>query len=96
MNEGLQLEWRFIDELRVLNLKGFECVSLVWVIVEGMMIFTKCARIEYNREEFELEIYNKKRWLIVAPFHSIFCRDPSSIPLPRSFHKEREWESFFS
>ena len=61
MNEGLQLEWRFIDELRVLNLKGFECVSLVWVIVEGMMIFTKCARIEYKREEFVLEIYNKKR-----------------------------------
>ena len=96
MNEGLQLEWRFMDELRVLNLKGFECVRLVWEIVEGMMIFTKCARIEYKREEFELEIYNKKRWLIVAPFHSIFCRDPSSIPLPRSFHKERKWESFFS
>ena len=60
-----------------------------------MMVFTKCARIEYHIEEFELEICNKKRWLIVAPFHNIFCRDPSSIPLPRSFHKERKWESFF-
>ena len=57
MNEGLQLEWRFIDELRVLNLKGLECVRLVWEIVEGMMIFTKCARIEYQREELKLEIY---------------------------------------
>ena len=61
MNEGLQLEWSFMDELRVLNLKDFECERLVWEIVEGMMIFTKCARIEYKREEFELEIYNKKR-----------------------------------
>ena len=51
MNEGLQLEWRFMDELRVLNLKGFECVRLVWEIVEGMMIFTKCARIEYKRKD---------------------------------------------
>ena len=77
-----------MDELRVLNLKGFECVRLVWEIVEGMMIFTKCARIEYKREEFELEIYNKKRWLIVAPFHGpqyILWRSffhPSSTKFP--------------
>ena len=61
MHEGLQLEWRFLDELRALSLKGFECVRLFLEIDEGMMIFSKCARIEYRREEFELEIYNKKR-----------------------------------
>ena len=42
-----------------------------------------------------MQVYNKKRWLIVASFHNIFCRDPSYIPLPQSFHKERKWESFF-
>ena len=70
-------------------------MRLIWEIDDGMMVFTKCARIEYHIEEFELEICNKKRWLIVAPFHNIFCGDPTSIPLPRSFHKERKWESFF-
>ena len=56
------MEWRFTDELIALNLKGFECVCLIWKIDEGMMIFNKCAMIEYQREEFDLEIYNKKRW----------------------------------
>ena len=96
MNDGLQLEWRFTDELRALNKNSFEFVRLIWEIDDGMMVFTKCARIEYHIKEFELEICNKKRWLIVAPFHNIFCGDPTSIPLPRSFHKERKWESFFN
>ena len=58
MNESLQFEWRFTDELRALNLKGFEHVRLIGKFDERMMIYTKCTRIESQREKIKLEIWN--------------------------------------
>ena len=58
MNEGLQFEWRLTDKLRALNLKGFEYARLIGKLYERMTIYTKCARIESQREEIKLEIWN--------------------------------------
>ena len=60
MNEGLQFEWRLTDKLRALNLKGFEYARLIGKFYERMTIYTKCARIESQREEIKLGIWN---WL---------------------------------
>ena len=58
MNESLQFEWRFTDELRALNLKGFEYICLIGKFDERMMIYNKCTRIESQREKIKLEIWN--------------------------------------
>ena len=56
MSEGVQ----FVDELRVPNLRGFECVSLIEKLLKEWWFSTKCAAIETERNEMGLEIWN---WL---------------------------------
>ena len=51
MNESLQFERRFTNELRTLNLKGFEYIRLIGKFDERMMIYNKCTRIESQREK---------------------------------------------
>ena len=58
MNESLQFEWKFTDELRALNLKGFEYECLIGKFDKRMMIYNKCTRIESQREKIKLEIWN--------------------------------------
>ena len=86
MNEGLQFEWMISDELRALNLKGFECVLLIgklmkeWWFSPSVLELNLRERksnwkygIDWEKREVVVDaIWNKKRWLIVAPFHNIF------------------------
>ena len=58
MNESLQFEQGFTDELSALNLKGFENGRLIGKFDERMMIYNKCTRIESQREKIKLEIWN--------------------------------------
>ena len=74
-------EWRLAIQVEVhgwvksTKFKRFWIGAFDWEIDERMMIYTKCARIESQREEIELEIWNwlGKRWLIgTHHFHNIF------------------------
>ena len=53
-----------MDELRALNLKGFEYVRLIGKFDERMMIYNKCTRIESQKRKNQtgnMELIGKKR-----------------------------------
>ena len=72
-------EWRLAIRVEVhrwvksTKFKRFWIGVFDWEIDERMMIYTKCAWIESQREEIKLEIWNwlGKRWLIGTHFHNI-------------------------